>query len=191
MRNHDEEALVKQAQSDPQAFGKLYDQYVDRIYAYAYRQVQDETLAQDVTAVTFEKALRHIRKYRWQGKSFCAWLYRIARNEAMSHHRRQRRQVSWQFVESHDNGMNNGREMETAVLQTQHHQQLHKAMAQLSAKDHEILSLRFFESLNNDEIAEVLNCSTNNVYVRLHRALKRLQKQLEKTDPQGEAHYVS
>ncbi|KAA3659718.1 MAG: RNA polymerase subunit sigma-70, partial [Chloroflexi bacterium] len=87
MRNHDDEALVKQAQTDPNAFGALYDRYVDRIYAYAYRQVQEAALAQDVTAVTFEKALRHIRKYRWQGKSFCAWLYRIARNEAMSHHR--------------------------------------------------------------------------------------------------------
>ena len=191
MRNHDEEALVKQAQSDPQAFGRLYDRYVDRIYAYAYRQVQDATLAQDVTAVIFEKALRHIRKYRWQGKSFCAWLYRIARNKAMSQHRRQRKQVSWRFVESNENGMSNGREMETAVLQSQHNQQLHQTLAKLSTKDYEILFLRFFESLRNEEIAEVLNCSTNNVYVRLHRALKRLQKQFEKTDPQGEARYVS
>ena len=190
MRNHDDEALVKQAQTDPQAFAALYDRYVDRIYAYAYRQVQEATLAQDVTAVTFEKALRHIRKYRWQGKSFCAWLYRIARNEAMNHHRQQQHTLSWQTVETHTNGNSQTREMETAVVTNQHRQQLHQALAQLSTKDREILSLRFFEGLNSEEVAEVLHCSPNNVYVRLHRALKRLQKQLEKLDPQGEAHYV-
>jgi len=190
MRNHNDKALVAQAQTDPQAFAVLYDRYVDRIYAYAYRQVQDAALAQDVTAVTFEKALRHIRKYRWQGKSFCAWLYRIARNEAMTHHRQQRRLLSWQSGETHANGKNHAREVETAVLHNQHRQQLHLALAQLSAKDRETLALRFFEGLTSDEVAEVLNCSPNNVYVRLHRALKRLQKQLEKMDPQEEVRYV-
>lgn len=190
MRNHDDEALVKQAQTDPNAFGALYDRYVDRIYAYAYRQVQEAALAQDVTAVTFEKALRHIRKYRWQGKSFCAWLYRIARNEAMSHHRKQQHTLSWQTMEAHENGTSHGREMETAVVYHQDRQQLHQALAKLSHKDREILSLRFFEELNSEEVAEVLKCSPSNVYVRLHRALKRLQKQLAKLDPQGEARYV-
>lgn len=71
MRNCDDEAPVALAQTDPEAFAALYDRYGDRIYAYAYRHVQDAVPAQDVTAVTFEKALRHIRKYRWQGKSFC------------------------------------------------------------------------------------------------------------------------
>ena len=198
MQNDDDKALVAQAQTDPQAFAALYDRYVDRIYAYAYRQVQDATSAQDVTAVTFEKALRHIRKYRWQGKSFAAWLYRIARNEAMSHHRRQRRLLPWQSVETHANGASSKQdiethalsEVETAVFRNQRRRQLHHALAKLSAKDRDILSLRFFEALNSEEVAEVLNCSPNNVYVRLHRALKRLQKQLEKMDPQGEAQHV-
>ncbi len=64
--------LVEQAQNDPAAFAVLYDRYVDRIFAYAQRLMQDEAAAQDVTAVTFEKALRHIRRYQWQGSSFAA-----------------------------------------------------------------------------------------------------------------------
>ena len=64
MKSDDDLALVKEAQHNPQAFGAIYDRYVDRIYAYALRLVQDEALAQDITAVTFEKALRHIPSYR-------------------------------------------------------------------------------------------------------------------------------
>ncbi|MCA9998236.1 MAG: hypothetical protein KDE56_20885 [Anaerolineales bacterium] len=55
------------------------------IYAYAYQQVQDVAVAQDITAVSFEKALSHIGSFSWQGKSVAAWLYRIARNEAGWH----------------------------------------------------------------------------------------------------------
>ncbi len=46
-----DEALVAQAKADPQVFGALYDRYVDRIYGYALQRTQDETTAQDITAV--------------------------------------------------------------------------------------------------------------------------------------------
>lgn len=191
MQNLDEVEIVRRAKADPQAFGVLYDRYVDRIYVYAQRLVQDGELAQDITAVTFEKALRHIRTYQWQGKSFAAWLYRIARNEAMSHHRKSWRWLPWHSAETYQNGHHQQREMETAVSTHQTHQTLHQALAKLSPKDREIVSLRYFDSFSNDEIAEIVGCSTSNVYVRLHRALKRLQKQIEQLDPQGLVHYVS
>ncbi|GIK55769.1 MAG: hypothetical protein HND44_03030 [Chloroflexi bacterium] len=67
-----DQTLIEQAKHDPQAFARLYDRYVDRIYRYAYRQTGDEALAQDVTAVTFERALRHIQRYQWRGQSVLA-----------------------------------------------------------------------------------------------------------------------
>jgi RNA polymerase sigma-70 factor (ECF subfamily) len=85
MPDINERKLVEQAQKEPQAFAVLYDRYVARIFKYVQRQVQDEMVAQDVTAVTFEKALRHIRRYEVQDGSFSAWLYRIAHNELMSY----------------------------------------------------------------------------------------------------------
>ena len=53
MTDVDEKLLVQQAQRNPQAFAALYDLYVERIYAFAYRRTQDEAAAEDVTSVTF------------------------------------------------------------------------------------------------------------------------------------------
>jgi RNA polymerase sigma-70 factor (ECF subfamily) len=181
MPDINERKLVEQAQNEPQAFAVLYDRYVARIFKYVYRQVQDEMVAQDVTAVTFEKALRHIRRYELQDSSFGAWLYRIARNELMSHYRRQKflSPLKW-FGQTEERGT------ETAVAQRDEHSQLHYALTQLSAKDRDIINLRYFEELSSGEVAKVLGCSPQNVYLRLHRALKQLQQQLEKIEYQGD-----
>lgn len=179
-----DQSLVRQAQQDPLAFGKLYDLYVDRIYHYAFRQTGDETLAYEVTAVTFEKALIHIQQYEPRGVSFLAWLYRIARNEAITQHRKRKWLAPWRII-----GQTEERATETAVLRQQEYHQLHQALARLSAKDREIIHLRYFELLTSEEVAAVLNCSTANVYVRLHRALKKLSGQMQKMDRIREVSY--
>lgn len=181
--------LVAQAQADPQAFAALYDRYVDRIYAYAYRQTQDAALAQDVTAVTFEKALRHIQRFRWQGKSVVAWLYRIARNEAISQLRRRKWLTPWKG--SAPQAAEAGRGPETAVLHREEIARLHQALRQLSSRDQDVLTLRYLEGLSSSEVAEVLDCPIDNVYVRLHRALQRLAQQLAQLEQRQEVSYVS
>jgi RNA polymerase sigma-70 factor (ECF subfamily) len=180
--DNDEQRLVELACQDSQAFGALYDRYVDRIYAYAARQSNgDATLAQDITAATFEKALRHLQRYRWQGVSFCAWLYRIARNELIQHHRRQR------FLAPFSNWQASEARVEKAAQANEQRDELHEALSRLPAKDREVITLRFFEELSSAEVAEVLNCSTSQVYLRLHRALGRLRQELEPAPfpPQG------
>lgn len=178
--------FAQDAQHNPQAFAALYDAYVDRIFAYVFRMARDEAVAQDLTAVAFEKALRHIRKKRWQGDSVIAWLYRIARNETMSHFRKQKRLLPWQAAIPTGLMQQSGHAPEAHILQQQKHSLLNRSIKQLSTKDQEILLLRFFEDLTHAQIAELLQCSRNTVYVRLHRALKRLRHALEQTDPQGE-----
>ncbi len=168
-----EAELVAQAQQDAHAFDRLFERYVDRIYGYVRRQTDDEALAQDVTAATFEKALRQIGRFRWQGVSFGAWLYRIARNELIQQQRRRRWLTPlhwWQAADTH---------VEAAVQRREQQDQVQAALAKMPAKDREILTLRFYEDLSSAEVAVILNCSRNNVYVRVHRALQKLQQALE------------
>lgn len=179
----DEAALVEQAKSDPAAFGVLYDRYVERIYGYALRETRDVAAAQDVTAATFEKALRHLRRFRWGQLGLAPWLYRIARNEIVQQYRRNK----WlsPLDTSAEEGLGreprldrDARPIESAVLSTERNHDLHEALARLSPADREILSLRFLEQLPTEAVAHVLACSRDNVYVRLHRALGRLRDQL-------------
>ncbi len=178
-----DQQLVEQARQDPAAFGALYDRYVDRIFVYTARLMQDEAAAQDVTAVTFEKALRHIRQQGWQGDHFVAWLYRIARNEAISRLRRQKWLSPSQFFGKQWFGSTELRSTETAVQTRQTHQTIHQALARLRPKDRDIIVLRYLEELSSEDVADILACSPDNVYVRLHRALARLRAELEAEMP--------
>ncbi|MCA9920409.1 MAG: sigma-70 family RNA polymerase sigma factor [Anaerolineales bacterium] len=173
-----EQQLIEQARQNPAAFGALYDHYVDRIFAYTARLMQDSAAAQDVTAVTFEKALKQIRRYEWQAHGFGPWLYRIARNEAMSRLRRQK----WLSPKSWF-GSTEMRVTETAVQTRQTRQTIHHALARLRPQDRDIIVLRYLEELSSEDVAAILACSTSNVYVRLHRALDRLRTELESEQP--------
>lgn len=167
-----EAQLVQRAKHDPQAFAALYDHYVERIYAYAQRETGDTAVSQDIVSATFEKALKNLPRYEWRGVSFGAWLYKIARSEIAIHYRKQNRYLPLvgRFLSSH--------RVEPTIQQREQFDEVQIALGKLSKRDQEVLRLSFYEELSHDEIGEVLDCSTRNVAVRLHRALTRLRKQL-------------
>jgi RNA polymerase sigma-70 factor (ECF subfamily) len=167
-----EAQLVQRAKTDPQAFAALYDHYVERIYAYAQRETRDTAVAQDIVSATFEKALKNMSRYEYRGISFGAWLYKIARSEIAMHYRKQNRLLPLvgRFLSP--------QRVEATVQSWQQLDEVQIALGQLSKRDQEILRLSYYESLSHEEIGEVLNCSARNVAVRLHRALKRLRKQM-------------
>lgn len=167
-----ERALIEAAKTNTEAFAQLYDLYVDRVFHFIRRRTQEESVAEDITALTFEKALRALPDYRPKGAGFCAWLYRIARNELISHQRKER----W-LTMLHPNQAS-PLNLDWLVEQNEEVAELRLALQKLSAADQDVVTLRFFEELTNAEIAEILGCSVDNVYVRLHRALRRLAQKL-------------
>jgi RNA polymerase sigma-70 factor, ECF subfamily len=182
----EEAGLVEKAKDDPVAFGALYDRYVERIYSYAYRETRNEASAQDITAITFEKVLRNLKQFRWREMGFAPWLYRIARNEIAQYYRRESRMVP--LVSESDNESTltamigakaDHRPIESSILSSEQNKGLHDALGRLSLDDREVLTLRFLEQLPTDDVARILNCSRNALYVRLHRALGRLRMLLE------------
>lgn len=169
-----EAQLVQRARHDPQAFAALYDHYVERIYAYAQRETGDTAVSQDIVSATFEKALKNLPRYEWRGVSFGAWLYKIARSEIALYYRKQNRflPLVGRFLSP--------QRVEATIQQWEQVDEVQMALSRLPKRDQEILRLSFFEELAHEEIGEVLGCSSRNVAVRLHRALKRLRKQLAK-----------
>lgn len=72
-------ALVQAARTDPRAFGALYDRYVDRVYRYLYRQTGRRETAEDLTSLTFLRALSGLKRVDPR-QPFAPWLLRIAHN---------------------------------------------------------------------------------------------------------------
>ena len=175
-----EAQLVKRAKRDPEAFGQLYERYVDRIYSYIYFRTGNEQDAEDLTARTFYQALANIRRYNERGLPFSAWLYRIAHNLVANWHRDHDRkpQVSldevWSLLsrarQSPDSVAERNSEMEA----------LRGVIKHLPADRQLLLVLKYGEGKSNLEIGKVLGRTEGAIKSLFHRTLTELREEMEK-----------
>lgn len=186
MMNPDQEnVLVEKAKSDPQAFGSLFDAHYPEILRYALRRTADVQAAQDITSEVFSKALIGIGKFRWQGIPFAAWLYRIANNETADYYKHGKiQQISLEQVPEYGLGSSPAAEEEliNAESELKRHQQylaLHEKIVKLDNKYQEIISLRFFQDKQINEISQILGKPEGTVKSLLHRGLEQLKVFME------------
>lgn len=168
-----ETELVEQAKKSLKAFDELYEYYLPKIYGYIYNRTSNKDLTQDLVSETFMKALSNLEKYKFKGYSFGAWLYRIAHNNIIDYFRKHpeaRHQELDEQVESERLSPN------TEAEQEERKKIILEALSKLPDESQQILSLKFFEELSNQEIADILGCRKENLAVKTHRALKALKK---------------
>lgn len=168
-----ERDLVERARSSPEAFSELYEFYMPLIYGYLLRRTGKAEVAEDLTAVTFEKALRHLEKFQWKKVSFSAWLYRIATNTLVDHYRREgrHRETSLHDLEGVLRSPVGAGEEETERVAL-----LMDLVHRLPQSYQHILALKFYEGLSHDEMCEVLDLSKKTLTMKLYRSLKALRK---------------
>lgn len=175
-----EKKLVKRAQKDSGAFSELYETNYPKIFGYILKRVAEVQIAQDITSETFLKALKNIKKFRWQNISFSAWLYRIASNEISNYFRKNKyRPISFEKISEPISSSNPSAEIIQAEEQLEKHKEfleLQKKISRLSAIYQEVIVLRFFEKKKIREISEILGKSEGTVKSLLHRGLEKLRK---------------
>jgi RNA polymerase sigma-70 factor (ECF subfamily) len=172
-----EHALVARARDDCAAFAELYDFYLPRVYGFVYRRVQDRCVAEDLTSMTFQRALENVRRSDFRNDSFGGWLYRVASNAVVDHVRRDRRYISLGDFDGCDEPGDLALDTLAAALDRD---QLRSAIRRLPNNHREVLVLRFYDDLDVPEICAVLGCSREALAVRLHRALRALRTAVAK-----------
>jgi RNA polymerase sigma-70 factor, ECF subfamily len=168
-----DELLVWLAREDPTAFAHLYERHVTPIYRYLLARVRDVSDAQDLTAQTFEAALRNIRHFRGEG-SFAAWLTVIARNKAVNFYRA-RREIPLDALHDLPGGMESP---EDIVGQKLRLERVLSVLESLKPERAEVVRLRIFGELSTAETAEVMGRSEAAVKMLLNRALQDLRQRL-------------
>lgn len=150
-----QDELVRRAVSgDPEAFGALYDRMVDRIYRFVYFRTQDPADAEDLTSRVFLKAWDALPRYRRSGAPFSAWLYRIARNVVIDHHRGARPMVDLETQA--DSLQDFGETPERTAEDSLAAREIHRAMQALTGEQREVLILKFIDELTTSQIASIL-----------------------------------
>ena len=179
----DEAMLVQRAIGhDAEAFGRLYDMYVDRVYRHIYYRVSNEADSEDLTQQVFLKAWQAIDRYKKTASPFIAWLMTVSHNLVVDFYRA-KKDKSYLEAEAlaDDSSLSPERTAEASFEQ----QRLRRAILQLGGDEQQVVILRFMEGFEFAEIASVLKKKEGNVRVILHRALVKLRNILEKESKQS------
>jgi RNA polymerase sigma-70 factor (ECF subfamily) len=151
------------------SFAETAERHLDDVYRYVLVLTRDPSLAEDLAAETFERALRMWRRFDPTRSSARTWLCTIARSTALDHFRAEKRRrnreravsESEQLLDPPDIGLS---------------PPLERALAALSAADREVVALRIVLDLDAESAARLLGISATACTTRLSRALKRLEE---------------
>jgi RNA polymerase sigma-70 factor (ECF subfamily) len=176
----DEQRLLQRAQQgNSDAFARLYRANVQAIYRYIYHRVNDVHLAEDLTGDVFTRALKGIGNYRYQGKPFIAWLYRIAHARVVDYYRMTDRRPQESDVEAEPIPVN--ADMDGNILRRQAAKALREAIASLTDEQQQVVILRFIEGQRIETVADVMGKNANAIKALQHRALRSLASRLERS----------
>jgi RNA polymerase sigma-70 factor (ECF subfamily) len=174
----EQEILQRASQGDLEAFGLLYEKYVERIFNYVYYRTGDVHDAEDLTARVFYRALHHVHTYTDRGLPFSAWLYRIAHNLVANWHRDRSRHQEIPLSDAPTLHFK-GEPPEMAMMQNQEQDALLKLIRHLPSERQHLLILKFVEHMSNSEIGDIMGRSEGAVKSLYHRTLLTLRDDLE------------
>ena len=164
--------IIHSAKQDPKAFGLLYERYYHEIFVFINKKTDDLNISGDIASQVFYKALLNIKRYKYNGVPFSAWLYRIASNETNLYFRKSTAQRAISIDTAGVEKMitlfepSNERDIQPVI----------EAIAKLKPQEVEFIELRFFEKLSFRDIAYILNTTENNAKVKTFRIIKRIRK---------------
>jgi RNA polymerase sigma-70 factor (ECF subfamily) len=165
------------------SFVLLYRKYYPKIFNFFMRRLYNREQSEDFTSNTFLKIIHSIHKNKNKEiKNFNAWIFKIAKNEIISHLRdinRKKRDIIEEdlsiiinSLNINDSGNINGNFVDYIALK--------QAMEHLKPVENEIIDLYFFAKLNYTEISEILDIKESTLRSMIHRSLKKLEELMGK-----------
>ncbi|MGA2093389.1 MAG: sigma-70 family RNA polymerase sigma factor [Sedimentisphaerales bacterium] len=177
--------LMTQAKSDPGVFTRLYLRHYDAVFGYCVHRLFDRHAAEDVTSQVFLSMVQGFEKFEGGERQFRNWLYRIATNAVNEHLRKTTRRntiLAWIRQQPSENAG----DCPPADELQYNHVIVKKVMLTLKPKEQAIVTMRFFENLKTEEIAEVFGISAATARSQLSRALAKLRKHISSARINGQ-----
>lgn len=184
MSDADAQLVARVQQGDNRAFDLLVLKYQHKIHSLISRYVRDHAEVQDVAQEAFIKAYRAINNFRSES-AFYTWMYRIAINTAKNHLvSRSRRPPSTDVdVDESDDyaGENVLRDIDTPENLLHGDEVAEVVNAALESLPEDLrtaVTLREFDGLSYEDIADVMACPVGTVRSRIFRAREAIDKQV-------------
>lgn len=160
---------------DPEKFDYFFDKYYDRVFEYAYWSTADHDQAADVAGEVFARAWERRRQFRWQGYSFGAWLFQIARSVISHQHRHHNVRQETAYVPAEHDGVDH--ETPADVLDAKSDQELVRlCLEKLTARQYEAIVMQQFMGMTARQIALVTETAEGTVHNHLRRGKKAMRR---------------
>jgi RNA polymerase sigma-70 factor (ECF subfamily) len=172
--------LVERARTDVEAFAYLYRLYYEEVYSFCARRLFDRAAAEDVTASVFLKMVGRFSSFKGNLNSFRYWLLRIASNEVVSYFRKagRGRKLAAELAEmlkARGGSAENINPLEQ-MDNNEKKKLLQHALLNLKPRYFSVITMRYFEKMDIDQIATVLGLTSSTVRSRLSRAVQMLSQ---------------
>lgn len=179
----DEKELLGRIRQQPERFSELFKLYYKQIFGYIIRRTGSFDDTADIAADTFLKAFYNIHNFRYTGISVKIWLYRIATNEVNLYFRHKQKHSSLfeRIITEDQNLLKNyivedRKEIESELQRHEQFLSVLKELKTLPVKYQEVIALKYFESKDNKEIAEILNIKEGTLKSLLSRGVEKLRQ---------------
>jgi RNA polymerase sigma-70 factor, ECF subfamily len=174
MSKTEEQLIGESLAGEANAFGELYDSYVQRIYRYHYYRTFHKERAEDLTSQTFMNALEHLKDFDQKKGPFSAWIYRIARNLLIDEMRKAKPSVD---IEDVWNQLPDKTNLAKDVELKEQWERVDGFLQTLPAEQRELLTMRLWDGLSYAEIAALTGKSEAACKMSVSRALASIKKQ--------------
>lgn len=178
---NDDEVLKLASAGNQEAFGELYDRFVDRIFSYIYYRTGNKHDAEDITSKVFSRAMKHITKYQDRGVPFSAWLYRIAHNLVANWHRDKSRKQEV-VLEDYINLQSDKDYPENHVVRSEEESAVLKLIRRLPEDRQQLILLKFVDHYSNAEIGVIMNKTEGAIKSLYHRTLTYLRDEINQEE---------
>lgn len=155
----DYDYIIRFQDWDFDAFGKLYERYIDQIFGFVFRKTSDRAVAEDVTSQVWIKAMKGLQKFSHrEWASFKSWIYRIAQNSVIDYYRST--QVEVDIEDIFELGFS--LDMAQYIDNKDKLWEVQSFLSGLSPIEQEVVVLRVWDELSYKEIAELLGKKEDN-----------------------------
>lgn len=167
--------LIKSCQNgQSEAFSQIYNEYFGKIYKFIYYKVSHRETAEDITSLTFHKALQNLKKFNPDQGLFSAWLYKIARNSVIDYYRSKKeiQDINTAYELHHEENY------EESMTKNEQLAKIKEKLSLLSEDQREIIIMRVWNEMSYKEISQSLGKSEANCKMIFSRSIKQLKHSL-------------
>ncbi|SHH44719.1 RNA polymerase sigma-70 factor, ECF subfamily [Anaerosphaera aminiphila DSM 21120] len=159
-------------------FISVYDEYYTKVYRYVSYRIDNKSDIEDLTSQVFLKIYSKINNYNFKKGTLPQWIFTIAGNTIRDYYRKNsiRKFLSFDSLGSE---IEDSFSIEENAQQTEEYNHLKKIVKGLSKKERTLISLKYGADLSYDDIAKIMNITSNNVGVMLHRTLNKIKENME------------